>query len=249
MTRARPPRQELVRTFPATLAHGDDACRAVRMFLREHGEARAGFVVELVARECVNNAVLHGSRQDPEKLVMLLLRLGRRHVCLRVADQGPGFAWRNVLDRPMPDDHAVRGRGLPILEMYASRLRFSQDGSCVTVWLTRSIRETRDMAEYSITRTDSSSVVTVRGDLTAPLVPSLQASLKQEVEQGARDIVFDLAGTDALDSSGIGLLIAACNTMAKTGGRLSVIEVSPPLLQLLHTMRLVTRLNAAGREA
>jgi anti-sigma B factor antagonist len=103
------------------------------------------------------------------------------------------------------------------------------------------------MAGYSISRADASSVVAVRGDLTAPLVPSLQASLRQEVERGARDIVFDLAETDALDSSGIGLLIAACNTLAKTGGRVSVVQVSPAVLQLLHTMRLVTRLNASGR--
>jgi serine/threonine-protein kinase RsbW len=116
-------------------------CRDVRAFLAERGDAVAGFVVELVARECVNNAVLHGSRQDATKTVSLLLRRGRRHYCLRVADQGPGFAWRDVLGRPVPDDCAVRGRGIPILEMYASRIRFSPDGSCVTVWLARTTGE------------------------------------------------------------------------------------------------------------
>ncbi|MDO8837039.1 MAG: STAS domain-containing protein [Vicinamibacterales bacterium] len=105
------------------------------------------------------------------------------------------------------------------------------------------------MGGFAIERRGSRSVVVVSGDLTAPMVPSLQGSLKQEIDEGALDIVFDLAATETLDSSGIGLLIAACNSLARISGRISVVNLSPPLLQLLHSMRLVSRLNASPRQA
>jgi anti-anti-sigma regulatory factor len=50
-----------------------------------------------------------------------------------------------------------------------------------------------------------------------------------------------------LDSSGIGLLIAAANTAARRGGRVSVTNVSADILRLLQMMRLIDRLNATGR--
>ncbi|MDO8837040.1 MAG: ATP-binding protein [Vicinamibacterales bacterium] len=134
-------RPELRRTLRSSLDEVDPVCHDVRAFLRDHDETGAGFVVELVARECINNAVLHGNRQDPAKLVTIAVCIGRRYFCLRVSDQGTGFDWRERLALPVPGDTAVRGRGLPILEMYARKLAFNQAGTCVTVWLTRTCGE------------------------------------------------------------------------------------------------------------
>lgn len=105
------------------------------------------------------------------------------------------------------------------------------------------------MAGYTIQRTDSSSVVTLQGDLTAPQVPALQTELRQTLAQGVRDITFDFGQTETLDSSGIGLLIATRNSLARVDGRVNVVNLSAPLLTLLQSMRLVTRLNATGRQA
>lgn len=87
----------------------------------------------------------------------------------------------------------------------------------------------------------------MQGDLIASDVPDLQAALKQQLQRGIDEIVFDLAATVMLDSSGIGLLIATCNTMARQQGRIRVINVSPDILQLLQSMRLTGRLNATGK--
>ncbi len=105
------------------------------------------------------------------------------------------------------------------------------------------------MAGYTIERTGARSVIAVTGDLTATLVPALQASLKQELAEGARELVFDLGAIEALDSSGIGLLIATCNSLTRLPGQLTLVNLPPPILQLLHSMRLVSRLNASGRDA
>ncbi len=80
-------------------------------------------------------------------------------------------------------------------------------------------------------------------NFTAPLVPSLQARLKQVIAEGSKTIVFDMQSTRMLDSSGIGLLTATANSMATVGGRMEVVAVAPEIFRLLKMMRLVERLN------
>lgn len=88
--------------------------------------------------------------------------------------------------------------------------------------------------------------VRLDGDLTASRVPELQAVLKQELDQPLEELVFDLAGTSMLDSSGIGLLIATFNSVGRRGARFRVVNASQPIFQLLQSMRLVHRLNVSG---
>ncbi|HLI61863.1 MAG TPA: STAS domain-containing protein [Terriglobales bacterium] len=103
------------------------------------------------------------------------------------------------------------------------------------------------MSSYRVERTGESCRLAVNGGLTALLVPELQQVLKAEVEKGARQITFDLAENHMLDSSGIGLLIAASNTLTQRNGKLSVINTAPEITRLLRSMRLASRFNISGR--
>ena len=103
------------------------------------------------------------------------------------------------------------------------------------------------MTAYEIEQNDKQGSVKLMGDLTAVLVPDLQTGLKQMLNGGTSEVVFDLAKTAMLDSSGIGLLIAAANSLARSGGKVRVTNVSPDILRLLQSMRLVGRLNVTGR--
>jgi anti-anti-sigma factor len=103
------------------------------------------------------------------------------------------------------------------------------------------------MANYTIERKPKLCRVTLGKDLVASLVPELQAALKQELQEDGMEVVFDLGQAAMLDSSGIGLLIAAYNTVSRRQGRLHVVNVSGDVFQLLQTMRLVSRLNVVGR--
>lgn len=105
------------------------------------------------------------------------------------------------------------------------------------------------MAGFRIERSASASIVTLAGDLTAPLVPPIQAAVKDEVARGVRDIVFDLRHTEVLDSSGIGLLIATSNSLSKVSGTVRTTNASEDILRLLQSMRLLGRLNTTGRTA
>ena len=49
---------------------------------------------------------------------------------------------------------------------------------------------------------------------------------------------MDLDGVELIDSIGMGLLIAAHNSLMKNGGKLKVVNPSEDILRLLRTMRL-----------
>jgi len=90
------------------------------------------------------------------------------------------------------------------------------------------------MTAYVIEQKDQLGSVKMMGDLTAVLVPELQAALKDLLSKGARELEFDLASTAMLDSSGMGLLIAAANSLSRSGGKLRVTNVRPEIFHLLR---------------
>lgn len=103
------------------------------------------------------------------------------------------------------------------------------------------------MADYTLEQVENRLLVTPAGDLTAVLVPGLQRAIRDALVPDVEELVVDLRHAAMLDSSGMSLLIAAANTLARRNGRLRVVEVSPDLFQLLQSMRLVARLNVAVR--
>ena len=125
------------REIPSTLAEVDMLCREIRSLLIDNGLGEVGFPVELVARECLNNAVIHGNRRDASKKVALNLQIRRKWILLQVSDEGPGFNWRRVKRAPPPGDADISGRGLSIVTLYARRIAFNRRGNQVTLWLKR----------------------------------------------------------------------------------------------------------------
>jgi len=105
------------------------------------------------------------------------------------------------------------------------------------------------MATYTLEKDGSNCRVTMHGDLVASVIPDLQAALKQQLQPGVEEVSFDLAATVMLDSSGIGLLIATSNTMARQKGRVRILNVSQDILRLLQSMRLTSRLTVSSCEA
>jgi len=103
------------------------------------------------------------------------------------------------------------------------------------------------MAAYVLKQKDQQGSVRLKGDLTAVVVPDLQAELKKMLDKGARDLEFDLSSAAMLDSSGMGLLIAAANSLAPQGGKVRVTNVAPDIFRLLQSMRLTARLNVSAR--
>jgi anti-anti-sigma factor len=91
------------------------------------------------------------------------------------------------------------------------------------------------------------SVVRIDGDLTAVNVHDLRANLRNMIEDGVTELVIDLENTTMLDSAGVGLIVAAHNSLSRVGGTLQVIQVSPEILELLQSMRLHQHFTVVGK--
>lgn len=126
---------ELCLTIPSRLAAIEPVCEQIRGLLGRRHLEDVEFAVEILARECLNNAILHGNQGVANALVNFGLRIGRKLICLRVTDQGPGFDWRRTIRHGLPADTAVEGRGLMVASIYARRIAFNRQGNQVTLWI------------------------------------------------------------------------------------------------------------------
>ncbi|HWE52029.1 MAG TPA: STAS domain-containing protein [Bryobacteraceae bacterium] len=83
-------------------------------------------------------------------------------------------------------------------------------------------------------------------DLIAAHVAVFRSRLRDLVASGVLHLTVDLAGVQRVDSSGIGLLVAAHNSLRKSGGELAVINASKDILDLLRTMRIHRHFSVSG---
>jgi serine/threonine-protein kinase RsbW len=119
--------------IPSRLDLVDSVCGRIQRFLVQNRLAEHCFDMELLAREFLNNAILHGNRSVVRKKVLVEISIGSKWIRLQIADQGNGFSWRSQLHKS-PDDTASRGRGLLIGANYSDRMTFSRKGNRVTLW-------------------------------------------------------------------------------------------------------------------
>jgi serine/threonine-protein kinase RsbW len=132
MSRSSPAVCEMRVVLPAAL-------HAVEEFLaefRRRSQQMVGrvdcFAAELLVREALNNAVLHGCHANPEMKVRCSLRLKGNRLLIAVEDEGDGFDWRAARVKRAAA-HAGSGRGMEILQRYANHVRFNQKGNGVTM--------------------------------------------------------------------------------------------------------------------
>ena len=98
-----------------------------------------------------------------------------------------------------------------------------------------------------VTREDNKAIVRPAGDdIVAASIPELRAQMREIVAEGIEELVIDLADVRMVDSSGIGLLISAYNSLRKVGGRLAVIHASAEILELFQTMRMHQHFSVSG---
>ena len=121
---------ELRITLPATIPAIEEFFLEFQRRSQALLQARNCFAAELLVREALTNAVMHGSLADPGKSVRCTLRLRGNSLFISVADDGDGFDWRAGSTTASTD---CSGRGLEILRLYADRVRFSGKGNVVTM--------------------------------------------------------------------------------------------------------------------
>ncbi len=120
-------------TYPATLNYVEQVCLAATTLFEKHMlSKRDRFAIELLLREAVNNAVIHGCSENAQMHFTCQLEISDQKAIIEVADEGPGFNWRKK-SQASPSDLEVSGRGLTIFEFYANSIKYNDAGNCVTL--------------------------------------------------------------------------------------------------------------------
>lgn len=90
----------------------------------------------------------------------------------------------------------------------------------------------------AILRDGSTVTITPGQDLVSTMVPGFKQELSAVLAESPAELRLDLTGTALMDSIGIGVVIAAHNSMKKKGGKLVVANASDNIVKLFKSMRL-----------
>jgi anti-sigma B factor antagonist len=88
------------------------------------------------------------------------------------------------------------------------------------------------------TRTENSiTVLELSGDLDVSSAPILQTALQEIMDAGGKQVVVELSNVPFMDSSGLGVLVAAHRRMAAIGGTLALANPAPTLQKVFELTR------------
>ncbi len=83
------------------------------------------FAVNMAMIEAINNAIEHGNKQDPQKLVHVSCRISSRHIAIVVRDEGEGFDLKKIPDPRTEERMDIpSGRGILLMRSFMSNVKF-----------------------------------------------------------------------------------------------------------------------------
>tara|TARA_Y100001949_G_C15977590_1_gene326873 strand:+ start:1433 stop:1822 length:390 start_codon:yes stop_codon:yes gene_type:complete len=82
--------------------------------------------------EAVNNAIVHGNKEDKTKKVKLGLKKNKKSVRFVVEDEGVGFDYDNLPDPTSPKNlDKVKGRGIFLIRSLSDKTTFKNGGRMI----------------------------------------------------------------------------------------------------------------------
>ena len=82
--------------------------------------------------EAVNNAIVHGNKEDKNKKVRLGLKQNKKSVRFVVEDEGIGFDYNNLPDPTNPKNiDKVKGMGIFLIKSLSDKTTFKRGGRVV----------------------------------------------------------------------------------------------------------------------
>jgi serine/threonine-protein kinase RsbW len=131
----------LVGSFSSILEHVDKFCDQARPLHTVLGRDDVSFAIELLLREMLNNAILHGNKANPKLIVTCSIIVYENTIAVEVADEGQGFDWKTYYAElakrtdVVGDDGFLptSGYGLLLLKEYATTFFYNNQGNQVSL--------------------------------------------------------------------------------------------------------------------
>ncbi len=88
--------------------------------------------IMIAVTESVNNAIMHGNKNDRTKSVTLSLSLNDNIINFKIMDEGRGFDFQNLPDPTSPENiDKPSGRGVFLMKHLSDEVNFRNNGSMV----------------------------------------------------------------------------------------------------------------------
>jgi serine/threonine-protein kinase RsbW len=129
-------KEKITAVFSAAFENVDILCGEIGRMIEASGLSARLFPLQLVIREAVNNAIVHGSGSDPAKTIKVAFQVRKRGISISVRDHGAGFDWRSKWEK-VADPLVLSGRGMELMRTYASETVFNEKGNRVRLKVTR----------------------------------------------------------------------------------------------------------------
>jgi anti-sigma B factor antagonist len=85
------------------------------------------------------------------------------------------------------------------------------------------------------------TIVVMKGRITVGHeATSLRDTVATLITGGVRNLVFNLAGVDYIDSTGLGALVMSASTLRKNGGNVKLVNLNRRTIELLVMTKLAT---------
>jgi serine/threonine-protein kinase RsbW len=103
----------------------------MRLIAKCRNQEDSGLEIEMALREALANAIVHGNKEDPDKLVHVACRCTTDgEVSLTVQDEGQGFDANSLQDPTTPENLLLKhGRGIYLIKTLMDEVRFEQGGA------------------------------------------------------------------------------------------------------------------------
>jgi serine/threonine-protein kinase RsbW len=90
--------------------------------------------IMVAALEAVNNAITHGNKANPQKLVDVEIEFDNDEIRITVSDEGEGFKPDRIPDPTLPENiEELSGRGVFLMKKLADSIKFNEKGNSVTM--------------------------------------------------------------------------------------------------------------------
>lgn len=88
----------------------------------------------IAVTESVNNAIIHGNKEDKDKNVHLKLNVTDAHIYFTIEDEGEGFDYNGLPDPTEPENiDTDGGRGIFLMKHLTDEVKFLNNGRTIVL--------------------------------------------------------------------------------------------------------------------
>jgi len=236
--------------YPSVLESEGQMYQEVKGVLSSSGIPDAMmYKILLVISEAFTNAMIHGNKYDPDKMIEISIVVNNKDIIADIIDEGQGDI-ENLRSRKPPELMQEGGRGVDLIESIADRVNISRSpytsGLQVSMVFDRSkymneniiMPDLEDTMEFRKTDAGNATIIAMSGRLDLSNGGKLKEEIKTLLTEGKTSIHLNLSEVEFVNSSGLGALVSMMKEIRIHRGRLTLSNLADYVQEIFDITQL-----------